>query len=157
FREQRLFCYQWLMYVDAGVAAITGDPVGFAREQWETWSPPGWYAEGDFERAAASFRNPDWVAITLHAYRSRFLASEPIDPAYTDLRRQVAATEHLVVPTLMLHGGDDRCDPPATSEGLDGHFDSYRRVVIDGVGHFPHREDPDSVVAAVLPHLDEHE
>jgi hypothetical protein len=34
---------------------------------------------------AQSFRNPDWVAITLNAYRSRFLADEPRDPRYDRL------------------------------------------------------------------------
>jgi pimeloyl-ACP methyl ester carboxylesterase len=156
FREQRLFWYQWLMYVDAGVAAITSDPVGFAREQWDTWSPPGWYDEREFTAAAESFRSPDWVAITLQAYRSRFLPGEPLDPAYDDIREQVRRTEHLSTPTLMLHGGDDRCDPPETSEGLDGYFDSYRRLVIDGAGHFPHREDAEAVTDAVLRHLECH-
>jgi pimeloyl-ACP methyl ester carboxylesterase len=37
------FWYQWLMYVGAGVDAIAADPIGFARIQWDTWSPPGWF------------------------------------------------------------------------------------------------------------------
>jgi pimeloyl-ACP methyl ester carboxylesterase len=152
FREQRLFWYQWLMYVDAGVHAITADPVGFAREQWDTWSPAGWYDEADFATAAESFRNPDWVAITLHAYRSRF-RPEPVDPRYDDLRERVSRTERVTVPTLMIHGGADGCDPPDASEGLEGHFDTYRREVIPGAGHFPHREAPEAVLDAVLPHL----
>jgi hypothetical protein len=48
------------MYVDAGAAAITADPIGFAREQWDTWSPTDWYRKDDFAATAHSFRNPDW-------------------------------------------------------------------------------------------------
>jgi pimeloyl-ACP methyl ester carboxylesterase len=156
FSQARLFWYQWLMYVDAGVTAIGVDPIGFAREQWDTWSPSGWYDEPDFAAAAESFANPDWVAITLNAYRTRFLAAEPADPRYDDVRERVAATERLSVPTLMLQGGADACDPPSSSEGLEGYFDDYRRVVIDGAGHFPHREAADTVLREVLAHLAAH-
>jgi len=47
--------------------------VGFARLQRETWSPPGWFDEDEFAATARSFANPEGVAITLNAYRSRFL------------------------------------------------------------------------------------
>ncbi|MDG4797524.1 alpha/beta hydrolase [Micromonospora sp. WMMD1082] len=156
FAQARLFWYQWLMYLDAGAAAIAADPIGFAREQWDTWSPRGWYTEEQFAAAAESFRNRDWVAITLNAYRSRFLPEEPRDHRYEDLRARVADTELLHVPTLMLHGALDTCDPPATSEGLGQYFDSYRRVLIDDAGHFPHREQPEQVLRHLLVHLRDH-
>lgn len=146
FPQARLFWYQWLMYVDAGVEAITQDPVAFAREQWQTWSPPGWFDEEEFAASARAFANPDWVTITLNAYRSRFRPDELSDRRYDQLRSRDANTEHLTVPTLMIQGGADSCDPPEASEGLDDHFSDYRRVVLDGVGHFPHREAPERVL-----------
>ena len=151
------FWYQWLMYVDAGAEAVRADPVGFARRQWETWSPPGWWDEAELEATAAvAFRHPDWPATTLNGYRSRFLASEPVDSRYAGVRSRIAAVDHLTVPTLMVQGGADTCDPPSESEGLEGHFDDYRRVVLDGVGHFPQREAPDRVADLVLEHLAAH-
>jgi pimeloyl-ACP methyl ester carboxylesterase len=33
---------------------------------------------------------------------------------------------------------------------------SYRRVVLDGFGHFPHREAPGLVAQAVIRHLQAH-
>lgn len=153
FLQARGFWYQWLMYVDDGVEAIRRDPVAFARVQWDTWSPPGWFDDDEFTTTARGFGNPDWTAITLNAYRSRFLANEPRDVRYDELRRRLDTVDHVSTPTLMLQGGSDFCDPPATSEGLDGHFDSYRRVVLDGVGHFPHREAHDLVVDLVRDHL----
>jgi pimeloyl-ACP methyl ester carboxylesterase len=66
FAQAQNFWYQWLMYVAAGVDAVRDDPVGFARRQWETWSPPGWWDEAELEAtAAAAFRHPDWPATTL--------------------------------------------------------------------------------------------
>jgi pimeloyl-ACP methyl ester carboxylesterase len=156
FHESRLFWYQWFMYLDAGAAAISEDPIGFAREQWDTWSPSGWYDEEEFTATAEAFLNPDWVPITLSAYRCRFLPDEPLSPRYEPIRHRVADTSRLSVPTLMLHGGADMCDPPETSEGLTDYFEALRRVVIDGAGHFPHRESPRAVLNELLPHLTEH-
>jgi pimeloyl-ACP methyl ester carboxylesterase len=156
FEQARAFWYQWLMYVDDGVAAIRSDPIGFARLQWQTWSPPGWFDDDEFSATTVGFTNPDWVAVTLNAYRARFLDDEPRDQRYNQLRRTVDAVEHLSVPTLMIQGGDDRCDEPRASEGLDSYFDSYRRVVLDGVGHFPHREAAAQVTDLVGAHLEAH-
>jgi nucleotide-binding universal stress UspA family protein len=33
----------------------------FARIQWDTWSPPGWFDDAEFDETARSFGNPDWV------------------------------------------------------------------------------------------------
>ena len=128
--------------------------MGFAREMWDTWSPPGWFDEAEFTTTARSFAHPDWVDITLNAYRSRFLADEPRDPRYDPLRARLDDVEQVSVPTLMIQGGADFCDPPEASVGLEPHFDTYERVVIDGVGHFPHREAPEVVSALVRRHLE---
>jgi pimeloyl-ACP methyl ester carboxylesterase len=154
FRQARAFWYQWFLCLDQGAAAVARDPVAFARLQWETWSPPGWYDDAEFAATADSFRNPDWVPITLNGYRSRFRAGEARDPRYDRLAQRLADTETISVPTLMLQGAADFCDEPASSEGLDGYFTGgYRREVIGGAGHFPHREAPELVAAAVLAHL----
>jgi pimeloyl-ACP methyl ester carboxylesterase len=37
---------------------------------------------------------------------------------------------------------------------MEGHFTGgYKRVVLDGVGHFPPREAPDKVADLVIAHL----
>jgi pimeloyl-ACP methyl ester carboxylesterase len=154
FEQARAFWYQWLMYVEDGASAVAADPIGFARIQWETWSPPGWFDDEEFDATARSFTNPDWVAVTLNAYRSRFLAGEGCDPRYESLARRLAEVEQIATPTLMIQGGDDRCDEPSGSENQERFFTGgYRRVLLDGVGHFPHREAPDQVAQAIDQHL----
>ena len=81
------------MYVDAGADAVARDPIAFARLQWETWSPPGWFDDDEFAATAESFANPDWVAITLNAYRCRFLDGEPRDARYAALAARLAAVD----------------------------------------------------------------
>lgn len=153
FEQSQRWWYQWFMATEGGAAAVAADPIGFARLQWASWSPPGWYDEEAFDQAAESFRNPDWVAVTLHGYRSRW-RPEPLDPRYAAARQRLDAIETLPVPTLMIQGGEDRCDPPAESEN-DARFftGTYRRVVLPGVGHFPAREAPAAVAEALLQHL----
>ena len=154
FAQARAFWYQWLMYLDAGAQAVTSDPVAFARIQWDTWSPPGWFDDDEFDATARSFTNPDWVSITLNAYRSRFLRGEVRDPRYDALGSRLAEVEQIATPTLMIQGADDRCDEPAGSANQERFFTGgYRRVVLDGVGHFPHREAPDEVALNIDRHL----
>lgn len=154
FEHARAFWYQWLMYVDGGPGAIAADPIGFARIQWDTWSPPGWFDDAEFNATAISFTNPDWLSITLNAYRTRFLSSEPRDSRYEPLEKRIAEAATLGTPTLMIQGADDRCDPPEGSAGQEEHFTgAYVRVLLDGVGHFPHREAPVQVARLIDEHL----
>ena len=154
FSQARRFWYQWFMSLDGGPDAVAADPKGFARIQWETWSPSAWFDEAEFAATARAFENPDWVPITLNAYRRRWRGDQPSDPAPAELYARLETIERIDVPALMIQGGADSCDEPASSEGQDKYFPAgYRRVVIDGAGHFPLREAPDAVADAVIAHL----
>ena len=153
FSQARRFWYQWFMTLDQGAAAVRRDPVGFARIQWETWNPPGWFDEEEFAATAESFTGPDWVAVTLSSYRSRW-REEPFDSRYAALQQRLGTVETLATPALMIQGDADLCTEPASSEGRDRFFTGgYRRLVLAGVGHFPSREAPAAVTEAVLRHL----
>ncbi|CAN5322405.1 alpha/beta hydrolase [soil metagenome] len=57
------------------------------------------------------------------------------------------------VPTLQLHGALDGCLLPSTAHGSGAWVNApYQLQVLDGLGHFPHQEDPDLVSAALLEH-----
>ena len=54
----------------------------------------------------------------------------------------------------LIQGLSDYCDSPHESEGLEAYFTGdYRRVVLENVGHFPHREAPGLVADAVIHHF----
>jgi pimeloyl-ACP methyl ester carboxylesterase len=151
FRQSRLFWYQWLMCTDAGASAVKTDPIGFARLQWQKWIPPGWFDE----KTAAHFSSPDWSAVTLNAYRSRWCKGEVSDARYDNLRLRLEEVENLATPTLMIQGLSDYCDAPEASEGLEPFFAAtYRRETLEGVGHFPHREAPRAVADAAIDHFE---
>jgi pimeloyl-ACP methyl ester carboxylesterase len=153
FEQARLWWYQWFQTLDAGAEAVRRDPVGFARVQWDTWSPAGWYEESEFAATAAAFEHPDFVPTTLHYYRVRWGASAR-DPAYERLEERLASIRELSVPTLLVHGGSDTCIAPAQTEDLARFFaGGYRRVVVPGAGHFVPREAPGTVADLILDHL----
>ena len=145
--QARNFWYQWFMATERGADVVRRDGIAFARFQWTTWSPSAWFDESAFATTAQSFENPDWAAITLHSYRVRWEEAEP-DPQYADLERRQQAVPTIAVPTLLIHGAEDRCVAAATSEGKERNFTSiYERRVISAAGHFPTREAPDTVAA----------
>lgn len=156
FEQARAWWYQWLLSVDRGAEAVRSDPIGFAKLQWETWSPEGWFSPEEFDETARSFRNPDWIAITLNSYRGRW-RDEPKDPRYDALRERVRRVERLSVPTLMIQGLMDGTVLAKSTEGNENLFTGfYRRLELAGVGHFPMREAPNEVAAALIGHLDAH-
>ncbi|MBB5060578.1 pimeloyl-ACP methyl ester carboxylesterase [Granulicella aggregans] len=54
FQQSRQFWYQFFQCTDAGAEAVRQDSIGFARMQWNTWSPQGWFTEEDFELAMSA-------------------------------------------------------------------------------------------------------
>src|ERR1700744_2235276 len=155
YEQSRRFWYQFFMCSDKGMNRVLEDPIGFSRFQWETWSPERWFSEEDFDSAAHAWDNLDYPAIPLNSYRSRWLANEPQDPRYNEVQAKLHEVEQIDVPTTMIQGGSDFCDPPSESTGLEHYFThSYERIVIPGVGHFPHREAPGLVADAILHRLE---
>ena len=82
------------------------------------------FAEWDFDdatfnRSAASFDNPDHVAIVIHNYRWRLGLAEG-EAKYDDLEKQLAKFPVVTVPTITLQGDADgapRPDPSSYARG----------------------------------------
>jgi pimeloyl-ACP methyl ester carboxylesterase len=156
FTQAQAFWYQWLMALDRGEAIIRHQGEDFARHLWEIWSP-GWaIPDADFALVAQSLANPDWAEVTLQSYRSRW-GHAPRDPDYQADEDRIAQSPLIRVPTLVLHGADDPCNPPASSQGRESLFTGpYRRAVLDHTAHFPQRQSPALVLAQLLPFLAAH-
>jgi pimeloyl-ACP methyl ester carboxylesterase len=151
--QAQAYWYQWALCTKPGEKIFRADPAAFGKRQWDTWSPKGWYSEQQFAAAAQSWTNPDFADITLHAYRVAWGHAEK-DPAYDLLQTRLESTPSLDVPTLMLHGMEDHCTLPESTDGSGRYFSNgYRRVLLDGVGHFPQRENPQAVGEEILRHL----
>ena len=151
--QARAFWYQWFMATERGLAFVREHGKEFAREMWDTWSPPGWFDDAAFDAVARAFDNPDWADITVHSYRVRWQAAEP-DPRYAALAAQQVSAQTIDVPTLMIQGGDDRVVLAGGSEGKERfHTAGYERRVLPGIGHFVTREAPDEVARLLVEFL----
>lgn len=153
FPQARAFWYQWLLCTNPGEKKFRGDPKAFGQAQWDVWSPEGWYTKSDLNDAAKSWKGKDYEDVVLHGYRSRWGHAE-LDPRYADLQKKFETTLLLDMPTTHLHGREDHCELLETTDGAGKYFTAgHRRVVLDGVGHFPQREDPETTASAILEHL----
>jgi pimeloyl-ACP methyl ester carboxylesterase len=152
-RQVQNYWYHWLMALERGARLVQEDRDSFTRYIWSIWNPDWQVPEADLALTAKSFDNSDWAEITLHSYRVRW-GLAPRHPAFDGLEARIAADPVIRVPTLVLHGGADPCNDPVTSEGRESLFaGTYRRRVLDGLGHFPQRQGPKLVAAELLPFL----
>ncbi len=153
FEQAQNYWYHWLMALPRGEQIVREQRREFTRYIWDIWMPERPVGDADFAATAVSFDNPDWAAVTLHSYRVRWGLAEP-DPRYSQVEARVAASPVISVPTLVLHGGADPCNAPSTSARREVNFAGpYRRVVLDGVGHFPQRTAAAETLAEVVPFL----
>ena len=150
YAQTHRYWYHWFMATERGAKAVAGDRRGFARYMWESWGPRVWFTDAQFDEAARAFDNDDWPLVTLHCYRHRW-GNAPGDPAYAADTAALAPAPVLSVPTLVIHGSEDYVNHPDTSAGKERYFTGrYERVLLEGIGHFPQREDAPTVAREIL-------
>jgi pimeloyl-ACP methyl ester carboxylesterase len=148
-QEHRLW-YQWYFQMQRGRAGIEANRRELCRLLWRLWSPHWSFDETTFARSAASFDNPDFVAVTIHSYRHRY-GNAPGDPKLDDIERRLAQQPKIGVPTIALQGEADGVHPPESSAHHAAFFNGpYQRRVLPRIGHNPPQEDPKAFADAVL-------
>jgi pimeloyl-ACP methyl ester carboxylesterase len=148
--DERGYWYQWYFNTERGRVGLEQNRREICRLLWRDWSP-GWrFDDATFERTAAAFDNPDFVAVVIHSYRHRH-RNAPGEPRFDAIERRLAERPRIEVPTVILHGRDDGVDRVHKSESHLSQFPAgtERRVVPDA-GHFLPREQPGAVVDALL-------
>jgi pimeloyl-ACP methyl ester carboxylesterase len=151
--QTKAYWYQWYFATPRGAAELESNRHAFCRELWSTWSPGWGFDDREYDATAHSFDNPDFVTVTLSSYRQRwgFVRGAV---AYARDRELLATLPVLDVPTLALMGRDDGATLLSSAVGKEALFAGpYRLDVIDGAGHFLHREQPEAVAERVRGHL----
>lgn len=147
--QEARYWYQWYLHTERGVRALQEDRRAVCRLLWRMWSPSWRFTEATFERVAASWDNPDFVATVVQSYRHRHRAAAG-DPALQDIEDRLASRPPIAVPTVVLHGAEDGVDPPENSADAARRFRGpFRREVVAGAGHFLPHEAPQPWIASL--------
>jgi len=141
--------YQYYFATERGRAGYDKYRREFARLIWRTASPTWSFDDATFERSAASFDNPDHVAIVIDNYRWRIGLAEG-EPEYLDLEKRLAEGPMITVPTITLEGdanGAPHPEPSVYAAKFSGPYS--HRTIEGGVGHNLPQEAPDAFADAI--------
>jgi pimeloyl-ACP methyl ester carboxylesterase len=142
--------YQYYFSTERGVLGYDKYRHDFAKLIWQTASPRWAFDAATFDRTAASFDNPDYVAIVIHNYRWRLGLAQG-EAKYDDLEKQLAAGPVITVPTITLEGdanGAPHADGDAYRKMFSGRY--AHRIIRGGIGHNLPQEAPRDFAQAVL-------
>jgi pimeloyl-ACP methyl ester carboxylesterase len=142
--------YQYYFATERGRAGYARYTHEFAKLIWRTASPEWSFDDATFERSAASFDNPDHVAIVIHNYRWRLGLAEG-EPAYAKLEAQLAEAPVIAVPAITLEGDANGAPHPEPNAYFAKFIGPYsHRTIEGGIGHNLPQEAPDAFADAVL-------
>jgi pimeloyl-ACP methyl ester carboxylesterase len=142
--------YQYYFATERGRAGYDQQRHDFAKLIWRTASPKWNFDDATFDRSAASFDNPDHVAIVIHNYRWRLGLAQG-EAEYDELEKRLAGGPAITVPAITLEGnanGAPHPDPSAYAEKFTGKYS--HRAIGGGIGHNLPQEAPDAFAAAIL-------
>jgi len=143
--------YQYYFATERGRAGYDQYRHDFAKLIWQIASPKWRFDDATFDRTAASFNNPDHVAIVIHNYRFRIGLAEG-EPQYDKFEKQLAELPIIAVPTITLEGDANGAphppDPAAYRQKFTGKYAS--RIIAGGIGHNMPQEAPQAFAQAVI-------
>jgi pimeloyl-ACP methyl ester carboxylesterase len=142
--------YQFYLTTERGVAGYTQYRREFAELIWKTASPKWNFDAATFNRSAASFDNPDYVAIVVHNYRWRLGLADG-ERKYDALERRLADLPAIGIPTITMEGdanGAPFLPPAAYRNKFSGKYE--HRNLSGGIGHNLPQEAPQEFANAVL-------
>ena len=142
--------YQFYFATERGREGYDKNRHDFAKLIWQQASPKWNFDDATFERSAASFENPDHVAITIHNYRWRQGLAEG-EAKYDDAEKRLAEGPVITVPTITLEGdanGAPHGEPSSYAKKFAGKYE--HRTIKGGVGHNLPQEAPQAFAKAVV-------
>jgi pimeloyl-ACP methyl ester carboxylesterase len=142
--------YQYYLASERGRIGYDKYRHDFTKLIWQLASPKWSFDDATFDRTAASFDNPDHVAIVVHNYRWRLGLTEG-EPTYADLEKRLAQGPVISVPTITMEGdanGAPHPAPVAYAKKFSGPYE--HRQVTGGIGHNLPQEAPQAFAQAVV-------
>ncbi|WP_413469302.1 alpha/beta fold hydrolase [Sphingobium sp. PNB] len=142
--------YQFYFATERGRAGYAANTDAFNRLIWETASPKWQFDDATYNRSAASFVNPDHVAIVIHNYRWR-LGLVDGEKKYDDVEARLAAGPPVKVPSITMEGDANGAPHPPAEAYRSKFAGPYEhRLISGGIGHNLPQEAPQAFAKAVL-------
>jgi pimeloyl-ACP methyl ester carboxylesterase len=142
--------YQFYFATERGRAGYETYRKEFARLIWQTASPKWNFSDAAFDRSAASFDNPDHVAIVIHNYRWR-LGLAAGEQRFDELEKRLAAAPSIAVPTITMEGDANGAPHPLPNAYRSKFTGKYaHRLLAGGVGHNIPQEAPRAFADSVI-------
>ncbi len=142
--------YQYYFATERGRAGYDKYRRDFAKLIWQIASPKWSFDDATFDRSAASFENPDHVAVVIHNYRWRLGLAEG-ESQYNELEERLAEGPVITVPTITLEGDANGAPHPDAASYRKKFSDKYaHQVITGGVGHNLPQEAPEAFAKAVV-------
>ncbi len=142
--------YQFYFATERGRIGYEKNRNDFNKLIWQIASPKWQFDDTTFARSAASFDNPDHVAIVVHNYRWRLGLAEG-EAKYDALEKRLAAFPAITVPAITLESdanGAPHPEPKTYANKFSGKYE--HRHVEGGIGHNLPQEDPRAFAQAVI-------
>jgi pimeloyl-ACP methyl ester carboxylesterase len=142
--------YQFYFATERGKAGYDKYRHDFSKLIWQLASPKWAFDDATFNRSAASFDNPDHVAIVIHNYRWRLGLAEG-EANYDDLEKRLAQGPVITVPTITLEGdanGAPHPEPSTYAKKFSGKYE--HRNITGSIGHNLPQEAPQAFAEAVI-------
>lgn len=142
--------YQFYFATERGRAGYEKYRHDFNKLIWQLASPKWHFDDATFDRTAASFNNPDHVAIAIHNYRWRLGLAEG-ESKYDEIEKRLAAAPTIAVPTITLEGDANGAPHPDANSYARKFSGKYaHRVINGGIGHNLPQEAPQEFAKAVV-------
>jgi pimeloyl-ACP methyl ester carboxylesterase len=142
--------YQYYFATERGILGYDKYRHDFNKLIWQIASPKWDFDDATFDRTAASFNNPDYIAIVIHNYRWR-LGLAPGQARYDQIERRLAAGPVINVPTITMEGdanGAPHAPPEVYRKKFAGQYE--HRLITGGIGHNLPQEAPQAFAQAVV-------
>jgi len=142
--------YQYYFATDRGRDGYDKYRHGFSKLIWQIASPKWNFDDATFGRTAASFDNPDHVAIVIHNYRWRLGLADG-EAKYDDLEKRLTAAPVITVPTITMEGdanGAPHPEPSTYAMKFSGKYS--HRTITGGIGHNLPQEAPRAFAEAII-------
>jgi pimeloyl-ACP methyl ester carboxylesterase len=149
-QAEQQWWYQYYFATERGQLGYEANRKAFSKLIWQTASPEWKFTDASFDQSAASFDNPDHVAIVIHNYRWRLGLAQG-EKKFDELERKLASFPSISVPAVTLEGDANGAPHPAPAAYASKFTGKYaHHTLTGGIGHNLPQEAPQAFADAII-------